>query len=201
MRWLKKIFKILHWSLRSLATYFSNVYSHFLLWVYDVDYTKGIRFKGIPVIRKSKNSSIQIADNCRFNSAYDSNLIGVNRPCIIHTANEACLTIGSGSGFSGTVIGCFLKIDIGKNVKVGSNSLITDGDWHASDPRSNEPKEVIIKDNVWIGEGVKILKGVCIGENSLIGAGSVVTKSIPANVIAAGNPCSVIKPLILNNEN
>ena len=49
--------------------------------------------------------------------------------------------------------------------------------------------------NVWIGEGVKVLKGVTIGKNSVIGAGSVVTKSIPDNVIAAGNPCKVIKQI------
>ncbi|MCD4730421.1 MAG: sugar O-acetyltransferase, partial [Bacteroidales bacterium] len=45
------------------------------------------------------------------------------------------------------------------------------------------------------GEGVKVLKGVSIGENSIIGAGSVVTNNIPENVIAAGNPCRVIKNL------
>ena len=48
---------------------------------------------------------------------------------------------------------------------------------------------------MWLGYGVKVLKGVHIGENSLIGAGSIVTKDIPANVIAAGNPCKTIKEL------
>jgi acetyltransferase-like isoleucine patch superfamily enzyme len=49
--------------------------------------------------------------------------------------------------------------------------------------------------NVFIGADVTILKGVVIGENSIIASGSVVTKSIPGNVIAAGNPCVVIKPI------
>lgn len=49
--------------------------------------------------------------------------------------------------------------------------------------------------NVWIGANVMILKGVHIGRNSLVGAGSVVTKDIPANVVAAGNPCKVIREL------
>jgi len=52
---------------------------------------------------------------------------------------------------------------------------------------------VEIKDGVWIGGGVIILPGVTIGENSIIGAGSVVTKSVPANCIAVGNPCKPIK--------
>lgn len=54
-------------------------------------------------------------------------------------------------------------------------------------------KPVHICKNVWIGEKVCILPGVTIGENSIIGSGSVVTKSIPANSIACGNPCKVIK--------
>ena len=52
---------------------------------------------------------------------------------------------------------------------------------------------VEIKDNVWIGGGCILLAGVTIGENSVIGAGSVVTRSIPANCVAVGNPCKVIR--------
>lgn len=54
---------------------------------------------------------------------------------------------------------------------------------------------IIIGDNVWIGGGAIICAGVTIGENTTIGAGSVVVKSIPSNVVAAGNPCKVIKNL------
>ena len=54
---------------------------------------------------------------------------------------------------------------------------------------------VKIEDGVWIGGGAIILPGVTIGRNSVIGAGSVVTRSIPANSLAVGNPCKVIKQL------
>lgn len=70
-----------------------------------------------------------------------------------------------------------------------------DGDAHQDDSRTSESKSVFISDNVWVGANVTILKGVTIGENSLIGIGSVVTKSIPANVVAAGNPCRIIRNL------
>ena len=54
---------------------------------------------------------------------------------------------------------------------------------------------ITVGDNVWIGANVSVLPGVSIGDNSVIGAGSVVTRSIPANVLAAGNPCRVIREI------
>lgn len=54
---------------------------------------------------------------------------------------------------------------------------------------------ITVGDNVWFGGGVKVMPGVTIGNNSVIGAGSIVTKDIPEYVVAAGNPCRVIRPL------
>ncbi|MBV5315332.1 MAG: acyltransferase [Prolixibacteraceae bacterium] len=106
---------------------------------------------------------------------------------------DAKIKIGNNCGFSGTVIGCFKGVYIADNVRCGANTLITDSDWHLEDPRSSIPKEVYIEENVWLGVNSVILKGVKIGKNALIGANSVVVSDIPANVIAAGNPCKVIR--------
>ncbi|MNY78908.1 Galactoside O-acetyltransferase [compost metagenome] len=54
---------------------------------------------------------------------------------------------------------------------------------------------VIIEDNVWLGEGVVVLPGVTIGENSIVGANAVVTKSIPKNCVAGGNPARIIREI------
>jgi NDP-sugar pyrophosphorylase family protein len=154
------------------------------------------KFYGIAIFRLFPDSKIVIGNNCIINSLSTYNLIGVNRKCIIATHKAGAeIIIGNNCGFSGTVIGAFKSIKIGNHVRCGANTLITDSDWHLDDPRSGEPKEIIIEDNVWLGEGAKILKGVIIGKNSVIGAGSIVTKNIPPNVIAAGNPCRVIKIL------
>lgn len=60
------------------------------------------------------------------------------------------------------------------------------------------PSSIVIKENAWLGDGVKIMPGVkCIGTNSIIGAGSVVTKDVPDNVVVAGNPAKIIKTLDL----
>ena len=115
-------------------------------------------------------------------------------PCMVSTiARNAEIHIGDNCGFSGTVIGAALSIKLGDNVRCGANTMITDSDWHSDDPRIGKNAPVVIEDNVWLGYGVKVLKGVHIGENSVIGAGSIVTRDIPANVVAAGNPCKVIR--------
>lgn len=153
-------------------------------------------FYGFMKFVREADTSIFIGNNCQFRSRSTSNLIGINRPCILSTILPgAKIEIGNNCGFSGTVIGCFDSVIIGNNVKCGANSLITDSDWHLDDPRAGAPKPIVIGNNVWIGEGSKILKGVTIGDNSVIGAGAVVTKSIPANVVAAGNPCKIIKTI------
>lgn len=169
-------------------------YTRAKLW--EVSIGNGCSFMGGMYFNRFPGSSITIGKKCMFNSSKTSNLIGVYSPCMLSTLNKnAKIVIGYGCGFSGTVIGAALHIKLGNNVRCGANTLITDTDWHTDDFRTNSNKEVIIDDNVWLGYGVKVLKGVHIGKNSLIGANSVVTKDIPANVIAAGNPCKVIKSI------
>lgn len=179
---------------------------HFRSWVgeyyYGVAKLKGVRFENSPrIIGKPKfsiypESSIHIGHSAEFLSGASDNLIGINRPCIISTQKEkAHISIGNNCGFSGTVIGCFKRITIGNDVKCGANTLITDSNWHPEDYRSGDPMEVIIGNNVWLGVNSVVLKGVSIGDNAVIGANSLVTKDIPANAIAAGNPCKIIRIL------
>jgi len=173
-------------------------YVWFILLLKGISFNTKCYFNGFPYFHKAKKSKLILGIQCRFNSRTTSNLIGINHRCIISTLSEgAVLKIGDGCGFSGTTIGCFVHVELGKNVRCGANTLITDSDWHQDDPRAGNPKPVIIEDNVWLGYGVIVLKGVTIGKNSVIGAGSVVTRSIPSNVIAAGNPCRIVKNLII----
>lgn len=90
-------------------------------------------------------------------------------------------------------IRCKNYISIGTNVRISRNVQIWDDDHHTIVAGLNEKKEVIIEDNVWIGAGVIILKGVHIGRGSMIAAGAVVTKDIPPHSLAGGVPAKVIK--------
>ena len=91
-------------------------------------------------------------------------------------------------------------IRIGRDALLGSYVEIFDSDFHELDParrRGGRPSmgAVELCENVFIGEGAKILKGVTIGAHSVIGAGSVVARSIPEGVIAVGNPARVVRDL------
>jgi maltose O-acetyltransferase len=99
--------------------------------------------------------------------------------------------------------GCII-LDVNK-VQIGDNALLAPNVQiytaaHPTDPMERLTgkelsKPIVIGDNVWIGGGAIICPGVKIGDNVTIGAGSVVTKDLPDNVIAAGNPCKVIKSI------
>lgn len=90
-------------------------------------------------------------------------------------------------------------IYIGDYVMIGPNVVLATA-GHPIEPELRKKVAqfnlpIHIGNNVWLGAGVIVVPGVSIGENSVIGAGSVVTKDIPANVVAVGNPCQVLRPI------
>ncbi|TMR41107.1 sugar O-acetyltransferase [Actinomadura geliboluensis] len=110
------------------------------------------------------------------------------------------ITVGSGTfaNFGLTALDV-APITIGSDVQIGPNvQLLTP--THPLAPERRRAKleaaePIVIEDNVWLGGGAIVLPGVTIGENSVIGAGAVVTKDVPANVVAVGNPARVIRSL------
>ena len=165
---------------------------------------RGCRFYGMPKTIMQPGSTITIGNNCDFRNFSYSNPMLLNHPCVLFTLSaEAEIHIGNSCGLSGVSIGARQKVSIGNNVLVGKNTEIMDTDWHPVNSIDKHDgaisdKAVIIEDNVFIGMSCIILKGVHIGRNSVVGAGSIVTKSLPANMICAGSPCRPIKPITVN---
>ncbi|GGP01720.1 hypothetical protein GCM10010992_03230 [Cloacibacterium rupense] len=185
--------------------------------LYYIDYLitlivlKGNRVKyqdfkttGHPYIMVARGGNMVIGNHFSMNNGIKGNPIGCYDQCTFFVDRNAELTIGNHVGISQAAIICHEKISIGNHVKIGGGVKIYDTDFHSLDSKIRSSDEdvkhkikapVIIKDYVFIGAYSIILKGVTIGENSIIGAGSVVAKSIPANEIWAGNPAKFIRKI------
>ncbi|MFT5887467.1 MAG: acetyltransferase-like isoleucine patch superfamily enzyme [Zhongshania sp.] len=103
----------------------------------------------------------------------------------------------------GTRISAASEIVIGDSVMMANGVYITDSDWHEMYDRSQRSTAVTpvhIGNNVWLGDRSTVLKGVTIGDNSVVAACAVVTRDVPANVIVAGNPAVVVKELDVGRE-
>lgn len=116
-------------------------------------------------------------------------------------APEAEIVIGRGTMINNNTVVCAMKsIRLGADCRVGDCVAIFDADFHELAPATRNRsvglvKPVVIGNNVWIGSRAIVLKGVTIGDNSVIAAMSVVTKDIPANCVVAGIPAKVIDKL------
>ncbi len=136
--------------------------------------------------------------------------------CSFAVGENGRATVGDFTLMNGALVMAEELIEIGSYCLISWNVGIADSDFHPIDPaqrredalalapyyKGRPPRPPIrtapvrIADNVWIGMNAVILKGVSIGENSVVAAGSVVSKSVPANTVVAGNPAVVVKQLL-----
>jgi acetyltransferase-like isoleucine patch superfamily enzyme len=131
------------------------------------------------------------------------NIAGINHPVILATlSKDAIIKLGY-VGLSGATLCSSTMIEIKDYSGIGANSKLYDTDFHIIDPEGRKrnvgevkSSPIIIDENVWIASDVTILKGVHIGIGSVVGAGSVVTKSIPPFELYAGNPAKKIRSLL-----
>lgn len=157
---------------------------------------------GFPDIQISRYGKLISNGFLTMVSKSKSSTLGKCNPCKIVVYNDAELHFGGNVGMSNVTIIATKQIFIGKNVLIGGGVTIVDTDFHSlnssdwftpNDEINMKRLPVYIGDNVFIGMDSIILKGVTIGNNSIIAAGSVVTKSIPANEIWGGNPAVFIR--------
>jgi acetyltransferase-like isoleucine patch superfamily enzyme len=163
----------------------------------------GWRIYGAPVIQRHRRSQMTFGPGLQLRSLLYSNPLAPNHPVVLATWQEgAVLEIGANLAMTGGAICAAQRVIIGDNVAVGANVTIVDGDFHPLDahrrrslPSGGETAPVLIGDHVFIGMNSVVLKGVTIGHGSVVGAGSVVVKDVPAGTIAAGNPARIVREL------
>ena len=179
-----------------------SIIFHLLYWKNKLT-KRNIKFKGYCVIFPFPGSSIKLGGG-NINSSFTSNMLGLWQRTIIIARYGGKVKIDEGFGISGTTIYSTSSITIGKNATIGANCKIIDNDFHPLDPeqrRLNLNEEhtkrspISIGDNCFIGMNSIILKGTTLGDNVVVGAGSVVHGAYPSNCIIAGNPAKIIKQL------
>lgn len=167
-----------------------------------------LRIRGIPYGKNLRGNhckiqawgKIELADDVQLWSYPDGEAY---RTCLLTWQSTASIRIGSNCMLNGTVIHSRSEVVIGDNCMFGAGTVVLDSDFHSTNMNPTIRREqlqavdrpVVIGNNVWVGRNVIILKGVHIGDNSIIAAGSVVIKNIPSNQVFGGNPARFIKEL------
>lgn len=174
--------------------------------LFGVELGPGVTCAGSCILGRWPGSRVRLGKAC--------SLISSSRRCTASTlyapvrlrtfAPTARIELGEGVELSGTAITVrSTSVVIGDFTMVGPNCVITDSDFHPLWPAETRhllpamerDAPVVLGRHVWLGMRVTVLKGVTIGDNSVIAAGSVVTRSIPPNCLAAGVPARVVKEL------
>ncbi len=178
--------------------------SFLILYLNNSDF-KNFVTKGIPYIEVARTGSLKIGANFKMNNGLRGNPIGRPQRCTFVVGKEGKLIIGDNVGMSSTALVAHKEIVIGDNVKLGGGVCIYDTDFHSlkfsvrrnfnEDVAAKKSVRVIIGNDVFIGAHSTILKGVSIGDRSVVGSNSVVTKEIPSDEIWAGNPARFIRKL------
>lgn len=141
-----------------------------------------------------ENGSLIVGKNSRID-VFGGNF-SIKSGAFVEVKDGARLILRGGGGYASRnlQIECRSEIDIGASVAIGPDVIIRDNDGHPTVPPSGEPsRKVKIGNKVWIGARSIILKGVTIGDGSIVAAGSIVTRDVPSKVIVAGSPAKVIR--------
>lgn len=163
---------------------------------------QGVHFRGMSVVFAFPKSKISIGEGTCLQSDFYSNLLGLYQRCIIIAKYGGEIIIGKNCGMSGVTIYAFESIKIGNDTLIGANCKIVDNDFHPIERQFRQPEfieshtrrsPVVIGDHCFIGMNSIILKGTKLGNNVVVGAGSVVHGTFPDNCIIAGNPARIIR--------
>lgn len=195
-----EIIRKIYFFIKKIQFSFDSLVTKFNLRIRGIKYGS-IHAHGIPFIM---GRGIIIGNNLLINSTLKSNPVGYAHKSVLIAYRGAKLIIGDNVGMSHVTIVAANEIYIDDGVMIGGGVNIYDTDFHsidyhvrgtADDLKYAISKPIHICKNVFLGTQSTILKGVTIGENSIIGACSLVTKDIPENEVWAGVPAVFIKKL------
>jgi len=156
---------------------------------------------GRPFVGRFEGSIIEFGQSVCLDSSRRNNPLGGDKPCILRTLTpQARISLADHVGLSSGTLVAACSIEIGESTILGAGCLVIDNDFHSPGPGftwlseyRHSAKPVKIGRGCFLGARSIVLKGVTLGDRAVVGAGSVVTRDIPANSIAAGNPARILR--------
>lgn len=179
-----------------------DVLNQYRIRKHKVNIGNQVKLNGACYFSTAAGGNIKIGDNVIINSGERYNRIGGDTRTIMQTLGEGVIEVGNYVGISNAAIIARNRVIIEDHVLIGGGVKIYDNDFHSlaaeirkspSDQNNISSKPVLIKTGAFVGAHSIILKGVTIGKNSIIGAGSVVTHDVPDDEVWGGNPARKIK--------
>lgn len=215
MTFKDSVFNLIYRGPRKFRKTFYLWFNRILFLHYGAQCGNNLQAYGKIYLNIERGATLSIGDNFNLISGDNYNPLCRNVYASIKLeGKDTIVVIGNNTGMSSPIIWARQSIRIGSRVKIGGDCIIMDSDAHSLDYRKRSSIEkidgisidrvstkcapIVIEDDVLIGTRSVILKGVTIGARSVIAAGSIVTKSIPPDCVAGGNPCKVIRYLKVN---
>ena len=170
---------------------------------HGISWGKRWRILGMPIVQRHRSSEIILGNGLSIRSWPRTNPLVPHHPVVFATRKPgAVIRVGDNCGFSGTTFVADERIELGNRVQIGSNASLVDTDFHPLTPKerardfnAGAAAPIEVNDKVFIGMDSLILKGVTIGQGSVVGAGSVVSQDVPPRTVVAGNPAEVVHEL------
>ena len=199
------IFRYIILIVLKFLNFYNTIYNYLLFKIANVKYELFPSISG-KVIKRGRGPLI-LGNKCKINSSITANPVGLISKCMFYIGPSGIIKIGNNVGISNSLLYSICSIIVEDDVMIGGGCQILDNDFHSlryedrillGDKNVNSAP-ISIKKGAFIGTSSIILKGVTIGERSIVAAGSVVTKSIPDNEIWGGNPAAFIRKISEND--
>jgi acetyltransferase-like isoleucine patch superfamily enzyme len=200
---LRRALALAHMARLYAAVSFWTAVARARLWTHGAEVGDGLQVWGPIRLHCHPTSSIRIGGQCRIQSGFAGNPVGGGSRMSIWLGPGSQLTLGDRVGLSNSTIVCMKSVSIESDVFLGGGSQIYDTDFHSvrADERGRpgnpgtRTRPVVVRARAFVGGHSTILKGVTVGEEAVVGAGSVVRTDVPGRQIWAGNPAVFVRDL------
>ncbi|PKG65444.1 MULTISPECIES: acyltransferase [Pseudoalteromonas] len=180
------------------SRFFGRIFKSFCFFSKNINLSEGVQFRSVPIFEVHKSAKLSLGKSVLINSSNYGYHINMHSKTKIVLHDNAELSIGNFSRIHGVSFHVRKSITIGSRVLMAAGCVIIDNNGHSIElskrlSEVDEPKSIVIGDDVWLATNVVVTPGSYVGDNSIVSANSVVRGRLEGNGIYAGNPAVIVK--------